>query len=64
MILLFTVFFTVTATWTVVNEGSNQVRLHNNNNFLAIINGNTVVINMVNLFLDIVYEIGFDIIVV
>ncbi|XP_053372802.1 uncharacterized protein LOC123559646 [Mercenaria mercenaria] len=34
------------ATWTVVNEGSNQVRLHNNNNFLAIINGNTVVIPM------------------
>lgn len=34
------------ATWTVVNEGSNQVRLHNNNNFLAVINGNTVVINM------------------
>lgn len=35
------------ATWTVVNEGNNQVRLHNNNNFLAVINGNTVVINMV-----------------
>ncbi|KAL4229087.1 hypothetical protein ACF0H5_012126 [Mactra antiquata] len=34
------------AAWTVVNEGNNQVRLHNNNNFLAIINGNTVLINM------------------
>ncbi|XP_060555045.1 uncharacterized protein LOC132715946 [Ruditapes philippinarum] len=34
------------ATWTVVNEGGNQVRLHNNNNFLAIINGATVLINM------------------
>ncbi|KAH3701845.1 uncharacterized protein LOC127860719 [Dreissena polymorpha] len=34
------------ATWTIVNEGGNQVRLHNNNNFLAIINGSTIVIHM------------------
>lgn len=34
------------AQWTVVNEGANQVRLHNNNNFLAIINGATVVMHM------------------
>ncbi|XP_069110550.1 uncharacterized protein [Argopecten irradians] len=34
------------AIWTVVNEGRNQVRLHNNYNYLAIINGNTVVVNM------------------
>lgn len=32
--------------WTVVNEGANQVRLHNNNNFLAIINGTTVIMHM------------------
>ena len=36
------------AAWTVVNEGANQVRLHNNNNFLAVVNGNTLVINMVS----------------
>ena len=34
--------------WTVVNEGANQVRLHNNNNFLAIINGTTVIMHMVS----------------
>ncbi|ESO99924.1 hypothetical protein LOTGIDRAFT_230861 [Lottia gigantea] len=27
--------------WTVVNEGQNQVRLHNNNNYLCIANGHT-----------------------
>lgn len=34
------------ATWTVVNEGNNQVRLHNNNNFLMIVNGNVTLANM------------------
>ncbi|OWF35642.1 uncharacterized protein LOC110442690 [Mizuhopecten yessoensis] len=34
------------AVWTVINEGKNQVRLHNNNNYLAIVNGNTVLVNM------------------
>ncbi|XP_060066925.1 uncharacterized protein LOC132547185 [Ylistrum balloti] len=34
------------AVWTVVNEGKNQVRLHNNYNYLAIIRGNTMVMNM------------------
>ncbi|XP_033762545.1 uncharacterized protein LOC117344054 [Pecten maximus] len=34
------------AIWTVVNEGKNQVRLHNNNNYLAISNGNTCLVNM------------------
>lgn len=32
--------------WTVVNEGANQVRLHNNNNFLAVVNGATVIMHM------------------
>ncbi|XP_064617815.1 uncharacterized protein LOC135481954 isoform X2 [Liolophura sinensis] len=32
--------------WTVINEGKNQVRLHNNNNYLAIVNGNTIVMNI------------------
>lgn len=31
------------AHWTVINEGKNAVRLHNNNNYLAIVNGATVV---------------------
>lgn len=31
------------AHWTVVNEGNNVVRLHNNNNYLAIVNGATVI---------------------
>ena len=39
------------ASWTVVNEGNNQVRLHNNNNFLTIMNGNTMVISMVIFFM-------------
>ncbi|XP_041373685.1 uncharacterized protein LOC121386749 [Gigantopelta aegis] len=34
------------AVWTVVAEGKNQIRLHNNNNFLTIINGQTALINM------------------
>ncbi|KAL3887295.1 hypothetical protein ACJMK2_027237 [Sinanodonta woodiana] len=34
------------ASWTIINEGMNQVRLHNNNNYLTIINGNTYVVNM------------------
>lgn len=33
------------ALWTVINEGSNQVRLHNNFNYLAIVNGQTMVIH-------------------
>ncbi|KAK6174016.1 hypothetical protein SNE40_017368 [Patella caerulea] len=32
--------------WTVTNEGSNQVRLHNNHNYLTIHNGATCLINM------------------
>ncbi|XP_071095721.1 uncharacterized protein [Haliotis cracherodii] len=32
--------------WTVVNEGSNQVRLHNNNNYLTIVNNNTTLVTM------------------
>nr|XP_022324917.1 uncharacterized protein LOC111125426 [Crassostrea virginica] len=34
------------AVWTVINEGSNQVRLHNNFNYLAIVNGQTMVIHV------------------
>ncbi|XP_065932146.1 uncharacterized protein [Magallana gigas] len=34
------------AVWTVINEGHNQVRLHNHNNFLAIVNGQTIVIHV------------------
>lgn len=30
--------------WTVVNEGNNQVRLHNYNNYLAVMNGVTCII--------------------
>ncbi|GFO38769.1 hypothetical protein PoB_006527400, partial [Plakobranchus ocellatus] len=29
--------------WTVTNEGNNQVRLHNSNNYLAIEQGHTIV---------------------
>lgn len=32
--------------WTVINEGKNQVRLHNNHNYLMILNGHTTLINM------------------
>lgn len=32
--------------WTVVNEGNNQVRLHNNHNYLAIVNGITQIVHM------------------
>ncbi|RUS78853.1 hypothetical protein EGW08_013395 [Elysia chlorotica] len=32
-----------TAIWIVTNEGNNQVRLHNCNNYLAIENGHTIV---------------------
>lgn len=38
------------AVWTVINEGHNQVRLHNHNNFLAIVNGQTIVIHVVSSF--------------
>ena len=38
------------AMWTVINEGHNQVRLHNHNNFLAIVNGQTIVIHVVSIF--------------
>ena len=34
--------------WSVINEGHNQVRLHNHNNFLAIVNGQTTVIHVVS----------------
>ncbi|XP_063439390.1 uncharacterized protein LOC134720805 isoform X2 [Mytilus trossulus] len=34
------------ALWTIVNEGKNQVRLHNNNNYIAIVNGITQLVNM------------------
>ncbi|XP_065932148.1 uncharacterized protein [Magallana gigas] len=34
------------AVWTVFNEGHNQVRLHNHNNFLAIVNGEATVITV------------------
>lgn len=33
--------------WTVINEGNNQVRLYNNNNYLAIIKGCTTVVPIV-----------------
>lgn len=36
------------AIWTVVNDGNNQVQLYNNNNFLAIVNGEPVVIQVGN----------------
>lgn len=32
------------ASWTVINEGENKVRLHNNNNYLAIVDGYTQVV--------------------
>ena len=32
--------------WTVVNEGNNQVRLHNNNNYIAVVNGITQIVHM------------------
>ncbi|XP_052060154.1 uncharacterized protein LOC127700639 [Mytilus californianus] len=32
--------------WTVINEGKNQVRLHNNNNYIAIVNGITQLVHM------------------
>ncbi|XP_048779096.1 uncharacterized protein LOC125682511 isoform X2 [Ostrea edulis] len=34
------------AVWTVINEGNNQVRLHNNFNYLGIVNGQTILIHM------------------
>lgn len=40
--------FFSSAVWTVINEGSNQVRLHNNFNYLAIVNGQTMVIHVVS----------------
>lgn len=36
------------AVWTVINEGNNQVRLHNNFNYLGIVNGQTILIHMVS----------------
>jgi len=33
------------AHWTVVDEGKNIVKLHNNNNFLAVVNGSTQILN-------------------
>jgi len=32
------------STWTVINEGNNQVRLHNYGNFMAVIKGQVVVV--------------------
>ena len=40
----------ISVQWTVVNEGANQVRLHNNYNFLAVVNGATVIMHMVNTY--------------
>ena len=37
-----------TGSWTVVNMGNNQVRLMNNNNYLAIINGATTIVAVVS----------------
>ncbi|CAE1249330.1 unnamed protein product [Acanthosepion pharaonis] len=34
------------ASWTVINEGENKVRLHNNNNYLAIVDGYTQVVRL------------------
>lgn len=56
---LFVDFFFL-ALWTVINEGSNQVRLHNNFNYLAIVNGQTMVIHKVRaehfyVILDFIY---------
>lgn len=34
------------AIWTVVNDGHNQVHLYNNNNFIAIVNGEAVVMRV------------------
>ena len=41
-------FLNVTAHWTVINEGRNIVRLQNQNNYLAVVNGATVVMNFVS----------------
>lgn len=40
--------YIISAVWTVFNEGHNQVRLHNHNNFLAIVNGEATVITVVS----------------
>lgn len=40
--------YIISAVWTVINEGHNQVRLHNHNNFLAIVNGEATVITVVS----------------
>ncbi|KAL8573852.1 hypothetical protein ACOMHN_029300 [Nucella lapillus] len=34
------------AAWTVVNEGNNQARLHNNNNYLTIASGHVTLVHM------------------
>lgn len=40
--------YIISAVWAVINEGHNQVRLHNHNNFLAIVNGEATVITVVS----------------
>ena len=45
----------ISAVFTVINEGNNRVRLHNNNNFLAIINGTTVLVNGVCILHSIIF---------
>lgn len=40
--------YIISAVWTVINEGHNQVRLYNHNNFLAIVNGEATVITVVS----------------
>jgi hypothetical protein len=42
-------FYLYSALWTVINEGNNQVRLHNNNNYIAVVNGITQIVHMVSL---------------
>lgn len=34
------------ASWTVINEGENRIRLHNNNNYLTIVDGYTQVVHV------------------
>ena len=42
-------FISYSGSWLVVNMGKNQVRLCNNNNYLAIVNGNTVIVAVVSI---------------
>lgn len=38
----------LTAHWTVVNEGNRFIRLHNKNNYLAVVNGSTLIVTPVS----------------